>query len=209
MKPREQLTAFVQDGLRAGHSADVLRAALLAEGWSQTEVSAALDGWSDHGLGLPVPRPQTQANGHDAVLYGLMFVALLAVTYNLVDLGFDLIAIWLPDPLQDRPYFGATQSMRWSIALLVVALPLFLWLDRRAARALGKDPGQRRAPLRRKFGVLTLFLAALALLGAAVAVVYAGLMGVVTAQFTAKVALVVTIAALVIAWFRDFLAEAG
>jgi hypothetical protein len=63
--------------------------------------------------------------------------------------------------------------------------------------------------LRRKFGVLTLFLAALALLGAAVAVVYAGLMGVVTAQFTAKVALVVTIAALVIAWFRDFLEEAG
>lgn len=208
MKPPDQLAAFVQDGLRAGHGPDALRAALSAEGWSQAEVSAALDAWADHGLGVPVPRPKAQSNGQDAVLYGLMFVALLTVTYNLVDLGFDLIEAWLPDPLRDGHGFGNPESMRWSIAVLVVALPVFVWLDRRAARALAGDPGQRRAPLRQKFGALTLFLAALALLGAAIAVVYAGLTGVVTAQFMAKVALVVVLALLVITWFRDFLADA-
>ena len=207
MKPAEQLEAFVQDGLRAGHRPDALRTALLAEGWSQAEVTAALSAWADHNLGVPVPRPQAQTSGQDAVLYGLMFVALLTVTYNLIDLGFNLIELWLPDPLYSERGFGNLGAMRWSIAVLVVALPVFLWLDRRAARALSGDPGQRRAPLRQKFGAMTLFLSVLALLGAAVAVVYAGLTGVVTTQFLAKVALVVLLALLVIAWFRDFLAE--
>lgn len=207
MKPREQLDAFVQDGLRAGHGPDTLRAALLAEGWSPTEVSGALGSWADRGLGVPVPRPQPKDASQDAVLYALMFVALLVVTFNLGDLGFDLIESWLPDPLQDPYYHGVSGSMRWSIALLIVALPVFLLLDRRAARAVAKDPGERRSPMRHRFGAFTLFLSSLALLGAAVAVVYAGLTGVITAQFIAKVGLVVVIAALVIAWFRDFLVE--
>lgn len=207
MKPAEQLTTFVKEGLRTGHGPDALRTALLAEGWSQAEVTAALAAWTDHNLGVPVPRPQAQTSAQDAMLYGLMFVALLTVTFNLIGLGFDLIEMWLPDPLRSEQEFGNLGSMRWSIAVLVVALPVFLWLDRRAARALSGDPGQRRAPLRQKFGALTLFLSVLALLSAAVAVVYAGLTGVVTAQFLAKVALVVLLALLVIAWFRDFLAD--
>ncbi|MCC1481034.1 DUF5671 domain-containing protein [Roseibaca sp. Y0-43] len=207
MKPADQLDAFVEAGLRAGHDPDALRGALLAEGWSPAEVAGALGKWADHGLGVPVPRPQAKAAGQDAVLYALMFVALLIVTYNLGDLGFELIEAWLPDPLHDPYYAGTTASMRWSIALLIVALPVFLWLDRRAARAVASDPGARRAPMRHRFGAFTMFLSMLALLGAAVAVVYAGLTGVITAQFLAKVGLVVVIAALVIAWFRDFLAE--
>ena len=207
MKPAEPLGAFVQDGLRAGHSPETLRRALLAEGWSEPEVAAALANWADHGLGLPVPRPRTLVVGHDAVLYGLMFVALLVMIWNLVDLGFSLIEVWLPDPLHDMTGHWSNTSMRWSIATLIVALPLFLWLNMRASRAVVVDPGQRRAPLRRRFGALTLFLAALSLLGAAVAVVYAGLTGVVTAQFLAKTGLVVTVACLTIGWFRDYLAD--
>jgi hypothetical protein len=207
VRPADRLSRFVQDGLRAGHDADTLRRALLAAGWSEAEIDSALSAWADHGLGVPVPRPSGGAEMQGAVLYGLMFVALVLVTFNLADLGFDLIEIWLPDPLREGYHFDAADSIRMSVALLVVALPLFLWLDRRAARAVASDPGQRRAPLRHKFGAFAMFLSALALLGAAVAVVYAGLMGVVTAQFMAKVALIVVIAVLVIAWFRDFLSE--
>lgn len=207
MKPPEQLVAFVKEGLRAGHDREALRRALLAEGWSPAESSAALDAWGDHGLGLPVPRRQGRGTGQETVLYGLMFVSLLVLTWNLVSLGFDLIEIWLPDPLQDDQRAWSGQSMRWAIAMLVVALPVFLWLNRRTARALAADPAQGTALVRHRFGALTLFLAALSLLGAAVAVVYAGLMGVVTVQFLAKLALVVALAGLVIAWFRDFLAE--
>lgn len=208
MKAPEQLMAFVEEGLRAGHDPDTLRRALLAEGWSQAETASALDAWGDHGLGVPVPRRQSRGAGQETVLYGLMFVSLLVLTWNLVSLGFDLIELWVPDPLQSDQRAWSGQSMRWAIAMLVVALPVFLWLNRRTARALAADPGHRNALVRHRFGALTLFLATLTLLGAAVAVVYAGLMGVVTAQFMAKLALVVTIAGLMIAWFRDFLADA-
>jgi hypothetical protein len=209
VKPADALASFVQDGLRAGHSPETLRQVLLTEGWSEAEISAALRAWADHdhGLGLPVPRPRALVAGHDAVLYGLMFVSLLVVTWNLIDLGFNLIEAWLPDPLHDASGHWSSVSMRWSIATLIVVLPLFLWLNMRAARAVALDPGQRRAPLRRRFGAVTLFLAALSMLGAAVAVVYAGLMGVITTQFLAKIALVVGVAGLIIGWFRDYLAE--
>lgn len=207
MKPAEQLTAFVQEGLRAGHSPAQLRAALLAEGWSAPEVENALAGWADHGLGVPVPRPRALVAGYDAVLYGLLFVTLLVVTWNIVDLGFRLIETWLPDPLRGDYGRYISGSMRWSIATLIVALPLFVWLNLRAERSVRSDPGHRRSAMRRKFGAVTLFLATLSLLGAAVSVVYAGLTGVVTAQFLAKIALVVGLASLIIGYFRDYVTE--
>jgi hypothetical protein len=207
MKPADTLAQFVQDGLRAGHAPDRLRAALLSEGWSAPEVDRALGAWADHGLGLPVPRAHAGVAGAEAVIYGLMFVALLVVIWGIVDLGFDLISLWLPDPLQDNGGMWVHQSMRWSIATLIVTLPLFVWLNRRADNQVAMDPAAARAPLRRKFGAVTLFLAALSLLGAAVSVVYAGLTGVVTAQFLAKTGLVVSVAGLVIAYFRSYLAQ--
>lgn len=205
MKPAEHLAAFVKEGLQAGHSAERLRAALLAEGWREQDVAQALDAWADHGLGLPVPRARAVAAGYDTVLYGLLFVTLLVVVWNLVDIAFRLIEIWLPDPL--RTGYWSEVSMRWSLATLIVALPLFVWLNQRAVRAAQADPAHRASPTRRKFGALTLFLAALSLLGAAVSVVYAGLTGVVSTQFLAKVALVVVLAGLIIAYFRDYLAQ--
>jgi hypothetical protein len=207
MKSADILAQFVQDGLRAGHAPERLRAALLTEGWSAPEVDRALGAWADHGLGLPVPRPNAVVAGAEAVVYGLMFVALLVVIWGVVDLGFDLITLWLPDPLQDDSGLWQHQSMRWSIATLIVTLPLFIWLNRRAEKRVAIDPAAARSPLRRKFGAVTLFLAALSLLGAAVSVVYAGLTGVVTAQFLAKTLLVVGVAALVIGYFRSYMAQ--
>ncbi|MFN4057630.1 MAG: DUF5671 domain-containing protein [Roseinatronobacter sp.] len=207
MKPADALAQFVQDGLRAGRAPAQLRAALLAEGWSAPEVDRALGAWADHGLGLPVPRPRVQVASGEAVLYGLMFVALLVVIWHLIDLGFDLISVWLPDPVRDSGGVWVNTSIRWSIAALVVTVPLFLWLNARVERAVRLDPATARAPLRRRFGALTLFLAALSLVGAAVSVVYGGLMGIVTAHFLAKTALVVVIAVLVIGYFRAYVAE--
>lgn len=207
MKPADALAQFVADGLRAGHTPERLRAALLAEGWSAPEVERALGIWSDHGLGLPVPRPHPAVAGAEAVLYGLMFVTMLVVIWHLVDLGFDLIARALPDPLQQDGGVWTNTSMRWSIAALVVAVPLFVALNMRAERAVRLDPAAAHAPVRHRFGALTLFLAALSLLGAAVSLVYGGLMGMVTAQFLAKTSLVVAVALLVIAYFRAYLAQ--
>ncbi|MCC5992728.1 MAG: hypothetical protein JJT99_09415 [Rhodobacteraceae bacterium] len=206
MRPAARLSAFVQDGLRHGHSAEELREALRANGWSEPEIDTALGDWSDQGLRLPVPRAQPSGNATEAVLYALLFFALLAVTWNVVALAFWLIEIWLPEPGARRGY-GATRAMRWSMAVLIVLLPLFLLLYRRAEKAARSDPGLRRAPWRRRFGAVTLFLAALVLLGDAIAVVFAALIGDITAQFIAKAGFVALVAALVMMWFRHFLTD--
>lgn len=207
MRPPELLSQFVREGLVAGHPPGDLRAALERAGWSRAEIDAAMHGWSDAGLGVPVPHPRPSVTGRDAVLYGLMFVALLAVTWHLVQLLFALITIWFPDPAEVARPRGATASMRWSIATLIVLLPLYVWLDRRAEKEASADPGIRRSVTRRKFASITLFLAALALLGDTIAVVYAALSGDLTVQFVAKASVVAVVAALVIAYFRRFLLD--
>ncbi len=206
MKPADQLATFVQDGFRAGHSAAELRRALGAAGWSEPEIDTALAGWADHGLRLPVPRPRPSGSAAEAATYALLFFALLSVTWNVVALAFWLVEIWLPEG-DDWSGYGAARAMRWSIAVLVVILPLFLWLQARTDRAARANPGQLRSPIRKKFGAVTVFLAALVLLADAIAVVFAFLNGDITAQFIAKAAIVALVAGLVIAWFRSFLAE--
>ena len=206
MKPADQLATFVQDGFRAGHSAAELRRALAAAGWSEPEIDTALAGWGDHGLRLPVPRPRPSGSTAEAATYALLFFALLSVTWNVVALAFWLVEIWLPEG-DDWSGYGAARAMRWSIAVLVVILPLFLWLQARTDRAARANPGQLRSPIRKKFGAVTVFLAALVLLADAIAVVFAFLNGDITAQFIAKAAIVALVAGLVIAWFRSFLAE--
>lgn len=210
MKPAEQLAQFVQQGLQAGHSPERLRTALLEAGWSDGEVDAALAAWADAGLGVPVPRPRASVSARDAAVYGLLFVALLSVTWNLVSLGFRLIDTWLPDPLRGTGQDAWTSSsMRWSMAALIVLGPLFVALHVHAERTTTTNRGLRRSPMRKRVGALGLFLAALVLLGDAVGVVYALLGGDMTAQFIAKAALVAAVAVLVMLYFRRFLDDGG
>ncbi len=204
MKPAEALSQFVQQGLQAGHTPERLRAALESAGWTSQEVDTALGGWDDAGLGMPVPRPRTSVSAREAMVYGLLFVALISVTWNLVSLGFRLIEIWVPDPATGYYDTWVGSSMRWSMATLIVLSPLFLWLHLHAERATAANRGLRRSPVRGRIGALGLFLAALVLLGDAVAVVYAGLSGDLTAQFLAKAGLVALVAMMVVGYFRRF-----
>ena len=201
MKPADALAQFVQDGLRAGHSPEELRRALTGAGWQDGEVAQALSGWQDAGLRLPVPYPRPQVSAREALLYGLLFATLLGLCWNLVTLGFALIEDWLGT----RPDWRGTYIPRWAIATLIVVTPLFLWLYLHIER--GHRARARASVVRRWFGAVTCLLAALTLLGAAISVVYGLLSGDLTAQFIANTALVVTVAGLVILFFRDFLQE--
>lgn len=205
MSAQPEIARFIEAGLNAGHSPAELRHALSAAGWPDRDIDAALALWVDGGLRLPVPRPRPSVSGREVLLYGLMGVALFAITWNLISLGFALISRWLPDPVRDS--FTDTDSIRWSIAVLIVLLPLFLWLNHRAETALRSDPGQRKTPVRRGFGATALFLSALVLLGSAVAVVYAGLGGALTLNFLAKAVLVAVVAGIVLLWGRSFLQD--
>lgn len=201
MNSRQRLAEFVRDGLRVGHTLDELRGSLARAGWPSAEVDAALSEWIDDGLRVPVPRPRPSVSGRELVMFGLFSISLVVVIWHLVQLSFDLIDIWLPDPNRFDEAFNRG-SIRWSISSLVVVLPLFAWLTYRIeAPACGK-PGPHRSPLQVRFGAVAVLLAILALIGNAVAVVYAGLSGDLTAQFLAKAAVVAIVSSILIGWFR-------
>ncbi len=205
MKPADELAQFVRDGLRSGHSPEELRQAMASAGWGRREIDAALSVWADGGLSLPVPRPRPHVSAREAMLYGLLFVALLSLCWNLVNLGFALIEIWLTE----RPVARFQRHLpRWSIATLIVVTPLFVALYLYIERMHRANTGQAGSVIRRWFGSVTFLLAALTLLGAAISVVYGVLSGDMTAQYTANTVLVVAVATLVMLFFRDFMREA-
>lgn len=204
MAADDRLTAFVQAALAAGHPRAEIAARLGAAGWSRQEVDTALSQWAKDGFPLPVPRPYASLGARDAFLYALMFTALGIVLGHAITLGFALVDIWLPDTAER--YVPTAARMRWPIAVLIVFLPIFLLLDRRMHRAARKDKAQRRSRILAALGFLALYLAALTLVGDAIAVIYAFLSGELTLRFAAKAALVALLAAQVFFYVKGLMA---
>ena len=202
----DELSDFVRAGLAAGRSRDDIAAALGGAGWAPRETAEALDAWMPSATGLPpVPRPRPYVSAREAVVYGLLFVLLGTICWHIAMLGFKIIDSLLPD-VADY-YADNPASMRWNIATLLPAVPLFLWLNRRVGAATAGDPGRRRSLVRKWFAAITLLLASLALLGDLVAVVNALLEGELTGRFVAKALLIAVIGGLAFAYYRDELDE--
>lgn len=206
MKASDQLASFVYDALNAGKSRDDISNALSDAGWSPAEIHDALSNWAEGSFTPPVPRPRPFVSAREAFLYGLMFVALAMTAWHLSSLLFHLIDRWIPDVTDHSNYYSRSQ-MRWSIASLIVFFPLFAWLNLRANRAMSAHAGRRRSGVRKWFGYITLFLAAIALLGDLIFVIYALLSGDLTLRFIAKAGVVAIIAGLIFYYFRADMTE--
>lgn len=207
MRNSDRLAHFVHQALAEGRTRDEVAAALADAGWSRREIADGLAGWADVDFSPPVPRPRPFVSARDAFLYGLMFVALAMTAWHLTALGMALIDRWLPEAGRTDALARDASGIRWSIASLIVFFPVFLGLNSRAGRAIRSDAGQRRSLVRKGVGYVTLFLAAIAILGDLIYVIYALLNGELTLRFMAKAALVATVAGVIFFYFRADLAE--
>jgi len=199
MKPSEQISEYVRLSLSNGDEPEAIRGALAGAGWSPPEIDDAIAGWMPGRP--PVPRPRPYASAQEALVYGLLFISLGAISWHLCQLGMALIDYLIPDP-GDYPVSPGS-SARWSIAALIAFTPVFLLLSRRIARLGGEDSGRSRSLVRKWFASLTLLVASLVFLGDAVYVIYALLNGDLTLRFICRAALVASIATLVLAYYRD------
>lgn len=202
MKPADQLSEFVRDAMAQGGDHDQIAQALTDAGWSAPEIAEALHGWQAAPGLPPVPRPRPYASATEALLYGLLFLSLSTVAWNICDLGMEVLNQLIPDPTENR-YDSDSGALRWPIAALIVFTPLFLFLNGKVAALARGDGGRRRSLVRKWFASMTLLIAALVLLGDGISIVYALLSGELTARFAAKAGLVASIAALVFAYYRD------
>lgn len=128
-----------------------------------------------------------------------MFFALGMLAVNLNLLVFGLIDRWLPDPLDPDLADGA--ALRWAIAGLVIAYPVWALTSLGLARDAERDPGQRRGAVGRWLTWGALFLAATTLLGNGVAVIAGFLGGDLTPTFLLKAASVGIIAGAIFAYY--------
>lgn len=192
------LSDFVRRALAAGQDRAAIAAALSDAGWSGREVEAALQGWHDVAGMPPVPRARPYVSAREALLHALLLVALGMVCWHTSSLGFAVIDSTVPDPVGQAAY----ASMRFSIAALVVFLPVFLLLDRRLARRITQGDERLRSRARRGFASLTVMVAALVLLGDLAASVFALLSGDMTLRFLAKAVLVAVTGLLVLVYYK-------
>lgn len=205
MAANEELKRFVQDGLAAGASRDELAQALRRAGWAAAQVRGAVASFADVEFPIPVPRPRPYLSARDAFLHLLLFSTLYVSAFNLGQLLFQLIDLAFPDPADARfSRAFVDETIRWSIASLVVAFPVFLGVSRRARRELAGDAARRASPVRRWLTWMTIFIASAVLIGTVIGLVYNLLGGELTVRFVLKAATVGGIAGTA---FRYYLAD--
>lgn len=198
----DDLSRFVRNALRDGQTPDAIRTALQSAGWTAPEIDAALSGWTVIDGSGPVPRPLRSREARNALFYALLFVVLGMVAGNTLSLLFGQINLWMPEPGDIRSY-GRLTGLRWSMAALIVFLPVFWLLDRTDSRATRSDPSRKHGTMRRWLSALAMLIAVITLLGDALYLIYTWLDGQVTPRFLVKSATVALLALIVLAYFRE------
>jgi Domain of unknown function (DUF5671) len=95
----------------------------------------------------------------------MLFAALYVSALNLASLAFIFIDHYFPGPLQNHSLSAAADTIRWNVASLIVAFPLFLFTFRAINKAISEDPSKRGSRPRKWLVYLTLWVAVLVLTG--------------------------------------------
>jgi len=89
---------------------------------------------------------------------------------------------------------SARDAIRFSVASLVIAFPIFLYLSLLVSRSIKRDPSKRASKVRKWLTYMTLFVAAGVIIGDLTALVYGFLGGELSLRFALKVLTVAGIA---------------
>jgi Domain of unknown function (DUF5671) len=190
----DELYAFVKDALGRGVPRQDIESTLRKSGWTDAQARGALAGFADLEFPIPVPRPRPYLDARDAFLYLLLFATLYISAFHLGNLAFLLIDRTWPDPVVNNLAPHLREAMRFSIASLVVATPVFLYVSMITGRAIRLDTAKRNSEMRRWLTYLTVFVASVILIGDVIALVYNLLGGDLPITFVLKVLTVAAIA---------------
>jgi hypothetical protein len=136
----------------------------------------------------------------DVFIYLLVIIMLYTSVCELLTLLFDYVNIGFPDPLDSSA--NQLESIRMAVAVLVVTFPVYLWASRFIARDLAAHTEKSELSVRRWLLYMTLFLAALLMIGDLVALVYSFMGGDLTARFVLKVSAILVVAGAVFGYYR-------
>lgn len=198
----KDLSDFVGKALERGASKDEIDRALTEAGWPREQITAALGAFADMDFPVPVPCPRPYISAREAFVYFVLFTALGLSAGYLGALLFDIIDLAFPDPaMADWRVRRLHDGIRWAIAVLVVAFPLYLFLTCRGSRDVEADPTKRASRVRKWLTYVALAVAVLFITGDLVTLVYNFLKGDLTIQIALKILTVAVIAGTVFAYY--------
>jgi len=195
MAINEELLGFVKEALVHGTPRNAIKDTLLEAGWRVDQVESALAAYAPTDFPIPVPVPKPYLSAREAFIYLVLFTTLYLTTFNLGRLLFQFANLALPDPaaLYDAAQ-SAREAIRFSVASLVIAFPIFLYLSLLVSRSIQRDPSKRASKVRKWLTYMTLFVAAGVIIGDLTALVYGFLGGELSLRFALKVLTVAGIA---------------
>lgn len=202
MQQTPELSRFVRDALTRGRGREDIRASLAASDWTPLEIDAALAQWRYCESAGAVPRPQRSTSAWDALFYTMLFAAFGLMIGHALHLMLGVITMVLPEP-GDSYSRWRLNSLRWSMAAVIVFTPAFLWLHAKDTAAVKANPVRKFGTLRRWLTAIAILAAALTLASDAIYVIYAFLKGDLTRQFIVKACAVALMAGVVLTYFRQ------
>ena len=125
----------------------------------------------------------------DVFMYLLSIVTLVASTTSFGILVFQYINVYFPDLVIDyyvspSSYYG---SIRQALATLIVIFPVYIWVSKFLKNDITDNPEKRDLKIRKWLLYLTVFVAALVVIGDLVALINTFLEGELTTRFVLKV----------------------
>ncbi len=189
----ERLVQFARNARGKGMDFATLRALLLSAGWKEKQVAEVVCAQE---LGMEVPEPRGASTARDAFLHALSFAALYTWVISVVVLYFTYVNLAWPDPAweQGDAFARSTRStIRWSLASVFVAFPLFVVLWRMLLREMASHPEKAKGAARRWLTYFSLFVGAVTLVSDVITLVYFLFEGELTLRFVLKVTLLFAI----------------
>jgi len=198
----DKLGSFIRAAKERGVADDFIVALLRQRGWPERRIYQALADYYEGVLGSPVPtRGSRIEQARDAFYYLLAFVTLgfwMVAFFYLAD---SLVDRAFPSPL-DYSYAALTfrHEAAWSMATLLVAFPLFFFVNWIIAREVARRPDALESGVRKWLTYIALVLTAITLICDAVAFLTQFLTGDLTVRFALK-ALVLFVVAAGVFWY--------
>ncbi len=145
--------------------------------------------------GMSAVRVKTEPK--DVFLHLLAIITLYASAVSFGSLLFDYINLAFPDALRGDYYVyaAAANSIRWSISMLVIVFPVYVFTTWFLHKGYAREPFRKSFRIRKWLVYLTLFIAALVIIGDFVGLIYNFLGGELTMRFFLKIFAVFFIAA--------------
>ncbi|MHC4653043.1 MAG: DUF5671 domain-containing protein, partial [Planctomycetota bacterium] len=196
----EQLRSFIAHARGKGMGHETIRMLLLSAGWKERDIARAIGA---EGLDEPIPVPPDTGGARDAFFHLLVFAGLYTLVISTAVLAFTFVNFWFPDPTLD-PYASVAlmrTTVRWSLAAIIVAAPLFFWVSRLVLGEMRSHPEKQASGIRRWLTYLTLFVAAGVLVGDLITLVFRFLEGEITLRFLFKAAVVFLLAGLIFTYY--------